>query len=138
VGVDDAFRQFTGVLGCHAVASRNLYVLPSGILALCCYHGGGAGASTSADAVADLNRVSLRDAHLALLDLVHGLQTDLLRTHEPAETGCDMDCNRCLRYFGKPHWTPDGRPAGAVAARERWRGAWQAPVARRGTAGETP
>ena len=114
---------------CEPFRSELLHVDVQGRLNLCCQHAGipqsENAPSGESDVIADLRESSFVDGHMKLLGVVHRAQAAKLREIAAGTFGewDHFPCNWCLKYFGKPHWSSDGR-AGPDAARERWTGAW--------------
>ena len=114
---------------CAPFAFEVVNVDVRGRLNLCCQHSD-TPEGTRSDVVADLTRESLAVGMQRLVDLVAEEQRRQL-THlaaTPSDERSEWDasaCNRCLKSFGKPHWTAQGA-TGPAAQRERWSGAWSA------------
>jgi MoaA/NifB/PqqE/SkfB family radical SAM enzyme len=113
---------------CTAFAQEQIHIDVLGRLNLCCQHSGvpNENGGPTRDIVADLNEVSLSEAHAGLVALIHETQNAKLVSIRKKELTSDWDqfpCNHCLKSFGKPHWTEDG-VSGPKAKRERWTGAW--------------
>lgn len=112
---------------CTPFTQQQVHIDVHGRMNLCCQHAGipSEGEGAPRDVVADMHEVSLPDAHVGLLGLIHQAQADKVAfMREGALTDWDhFPCNHCMKAFGKPHWTAEGA-AGPDAKRERWRGAW--------------
>jgi hypothetical protein len=105
---------------------QQVHVDIEGRVNLCCMHSGIPSEKPEfSDVAADLGEVSLAEAHMSLIGVIHKAQTQ--RAAEIASGDDDewshFPCNACMRSFGKPHWTDEG-VGGPAAVRERWRGAW--------------
>lgn len=111
---------------CTPFAQQQLHIDVHGRVNLCCQHAGIPSDGPPRDIVADLNEVSLAEAHRQLIALIHEEQTRKLTAIQEGSLS-DWDhfpCNYCMKSFGKPHWV-EGGVAGASAKRERWQGAWE-------------
>lgn len=110
---------------CEPFASVQLHVDVEGRLNLCCQHAGIPSSGGPSDIAGDLREMSLVEAHGKLLGIIHEAQAaKLVRLSKGPPSAWDhFPCNDCLKHFGKPHWSGDG-PAGPLALRERWKGAW--------------
>jgi MoaA/NifB/PqqE/SkfB family radical SAM enzyme len=111
---------------CAAFMQQQVHVDIEGRVNLCCMHSGIPSEKPEfSDVAADLGEVSLAEAHMSLIGVIHKAQTQ--RAAEIASGDDDewshFPCNACMRSFGKPHWTDEG-VGGPAAVRERWRGAW--------------
>jgi MoaA/NifB/PqqE/SkfB family radical SAM enzyme len=125
VGMPEGFPHPQPFHTCEPFASTQLHVDLEGRLNLCCQHSGIPSTTADSDVAGDLNEMSLVEAHGKLLGIIHKTQADkLVRLSKgPPSAWERFPCNDCLKHFGKPHWSDDG-PAGPVALRERWKGAW--------------
>ncbi|MEO7331162.1 MAG: radical SAM protein [Minicystis sp.] len=110
---------------CEPFASVQLHVDVEGRLNLCCQHAGVPAEGGPSDIAGDLATMSLVEAHGRLLGIIHEAQAaKLVRLSKGPPSEWDrFPCNDCLAHFGKPHWAGEG-PAGPLAQRERWKGAW--------------
>jgi MoaA/NifB/PqqE/SkfB family radical SAM enzyme len=128
VGLAEGFPEPQRFHVCAPWRSETLHVDPHGRLSLCCQLSGVPGGQR--DVVADLGEVSLVEAHGRVLALVR--EEEAARLDElaagPGDAWDGFPCNRCLKRFGKPHWTDQGA-AGPQARRERFGTAvhWRAP-----------
>jgi MoaA/NifB/PqqE/SkfB family radical SAM enzyme len=125
VGTPEGFPSPHAFHVCDPWQSHTLHVDVQGNLSLCCQQSGIPGRGERTDVLADLRDTSLVEGHRRMLGLVHELEQERLAQLEAGTlTGWDeFPCNWCLKQFGKPHWTDDGRD-GAEAGRARWRGVW--------------
>lgn len=112
---------------CPPFASEQLHVDVRGRLNLCCQHSDlPSELPHPGDIAGDLHEVKLPEAHARFIDIVHGAERARLAeiaSGAPADEWDPFPCNRCMKHFGKPHWSAD-RAGGPEAKRERWRGAW--------------
>lgn len=110
---------------CEPFASSQLHVDVLGRLNLCCQHSGVPSDGEKSDVAGDLAEMSLLEAHTKLLDIIHTTQAENLveLRRGPLSEWDHFPCNRCMKHFGKPHWS-EGAADGPQASRERWRGAW--------------
>jgi MoaA/NifB/PqqE/SkfB family radical SAM enzyme len=118
---------------CEPFRSEILHIDYNGNLNLCCMHAGVAGEAGSSGAITNLSLEPLVAGHRKMLELIQDFR--LAKLKAMTDGGIDgwglFPCNYCLAHFGKAHWT-DAGPSGAIAKRERWRGAW-APERHTGT-----
>lgn len=110
---------------CQPFASQQVHVDLGGKVNLCCQHSGIPGDGKQSDVAADLNEVSLVEAHRALLRVIHAAQESKVDAIQAGAIGPwdHFPCNWCMKSFGKPHWTEEG-VGGPEASRQRWRGKW--------------
>ncbi|UJR80433.1 radical SAM protein [Sandaracinus amylolyticus] len=104
---------------CGPLRGETLHVDVHGRLTLCCLHSQVPHRGTDPSVVGDASRGlgALREA------LVEIQQNEILaRSTDATGPWRDHQCNSCLRRFGRPHWSVDGRD-GPDAERPRWRGA---------------
>ncbi|APR85425.1 Hypothetical protein A7982_10774 [Minicystis rosea] len=129
VVMPEGFYQARAFHVCDPWSSQQLHVDVEGRLNICCQHAGvpsqHAPGEAPSDVAGSLHEMSLGEAHLKLLEIIHGAQkARLARVAAGGLTEWDhFPCNDCMKHFGKPHWDDEGA-AGPAAQRERWRGAW--------------
>ena len=125
VSADDGFQVDQPFFMCDALSNETLHIDPDGNLNLCCRYSGVPAGGDNAAALANLNEVSLAEAHQQMIQA--SAATMIARSKalsEGLETQWDRNpCNHCFKTHGKPHWS-DAGPVGPKANRERWRGAW--------------
>jgi hypothetical protein len=107
---------------CGPLRGETLHVDVNGNLTLCCLHSQVPTNSPGADVAGNLHDMSLVTARARLWELI-GVARERLTVNEAERSDWShFGCNRCLKNFGRPHWTDEGA-SGARAVRERWRGA---------------
>lgn len=123
---DEGFNIVQPLFMCESFENRTLHVDPEGNLNLCCRYSGIPAGGDNAANLANLNEVSLAEAHAGMIQA--SAETLTARIKALAEGMSDpwdqSPCNFCFKCHGKPHWTAEG-PAGPRAERKRWRGAWE-------------
>ena len=125
VSGDEGFNIVQPMFMCESFLNQTLHIDPSGNLNLCCRYSGIPAGGDYAAEIANLNDVSLADAHAGMIRASAETITARLRAlDEGLKDPWDQSpCNFCFKCHGKPHWTSEG-PVGPSAERERWRGAW--------------
>ena len=126
VSGDEGFNLVQPMFMCESFLNNTLHIDPSGNLNLCCRYSGIPAGGDDAAALANLNEVSLADAHSAMIRVSANTITARLQALDRGlEDAWDQSpCNFCFKCHGKPHWTAAG-PTGPSADRPRWRGAWE-------------
>jgi MoaA/NifB/PqqE/SkfB family radical SAM enzyme len=107
---------------------EELHVDNYGRLNLCCVHSGTPYDGLSPvppDVAGDLRKNSFLELWPQLVSIIQDLmQRRIAAIAAGSLSEFDMQgCNWCLKSLGRPHWSSDG-PAGPLARRERWTGAW--------------
>jgi MoaA/NifB/PqqE/SkfB family radical SAM enzyme len=88
---------------CPQLCLRELNIDYRGFLTACCVLSGFQGGAPDTDVVADLNRVSIFDAHQALITRIAAVNQDKInRLRAGTSTPADhFMCSHCLKHYGK-------------------------------------
>lgn len=126
VSGDEGFNLIQPMFMCESFLNSTLHFDYGGNLNLCCRYSGIPAGGDDAAEIANLNEVSLAEAHAAMIRTSADTITARLKLlDEGIEDPWDQSpCNFCFKCHGKPHWTSNG-PVGPSADRPRWRGAWE-------------
>ena len=126
VSGDEGFNIVQPMFMCDSFLNQTLHIDPSGTLNLCCRYSGIPSGGDDAAEIANVNEVSLAEAHAGMVRASAQTMAARLRALDEglSDPWDQSPCNFCFKCHGKPHWTAAG-PVGPTAGRERWRGAWK-------------
>lgn len=129
VGVANGFVDPEPYRMCEPFDLATMSIEAGGDVRFCAKHAGIPGSDASDDTIGNVLHAPVEELVARMVEVVSLART---RRVEAIERGGDAwsacQCNTCLRDFGRPFWTTDGRAAGPEAKRERWRGAWAPPT----------